>query len=84
MVCGGVADYRQRPGVADFTLGGLELIDLKSRRAIWQVPIELRAPSGRPMTQNPFWVEAAGAGLRAWFLPDDDASTLYAFEAGAR
>ena len=83
MLCGGVADYAQGPGATAYVLGGLELVDLKTRRAIWQLPVELRAPSGRPMTQNPFWLEATAQGLRAWFMPDDDTSTLYAFETGA-
>ena len=33
------------------------------------------------MTQNPFFVEAADTGLRAYFMPDDDKSTLFIYEA---
>jgi hypothetical protein len=36
------------------------------------------------MTQNPFWVEASENGLRAYFMPDDDKSTLFVFEAAVR
>jgi hypothetical protein len=34
-----------------------------------------------PMTQNPVFVEATDSGLRAYFLPDDDKSTLFIYEA---
>ena len=36
------------------------------------------------MTQNPFFVEPTAAGLRAYFMPDDDDSTLFVFEAAVR
>jgi hypothetical protein len=48
------------------------------------VPVELWSPSGKPMTQNPFWVEATESGLRAYFMPDDDKSTLFVFEAAVK
>jgi hypothetical protein len=32
------------------------------------------------MTQNPSWVEAIAGGLRAYFMPDDDRSTLFIYE----
>jgi hypothetical protein len=35
------------------------------------------------MTANPFWIEPAGPGLRAYFLPEDQRSTLYIFETGS-
>jgi hypothetical protein len=67
-----------------FPLGGLELVDLKSDQPLFQVPVELWSPSGKPMTQNPFWVEASDKGLRAYFIPDDDNSTLFVFEAAVK
>lgn len=84
MVCAGVGGYAQGPGQRPFGLGGIELVDLKSGRPRWQAPVELRAPSGRPMTLNPFWLEPTATGLRAWFVPDDDASTLFVYDAAAR
>ena len=36
------------------------------------------------MTQNPFWVEATESGLRAYFMPDDDNSTLFVYETAVR
>ena len=49
-----------------------------------QMPIELWAESGLPMTQNPFSVEATATGLRAYFMPEDGKSTLYVYEADVR
>lgn len=81
MLCGGLADYRPRPEGATFALGGLELVDLGSFRPVWQTPIPLWSPTGRAMTQNPFWAEATATGLRLFFMPDDDVSTIYAYDA---
>ena len=80
MLCAGVAEYRTTPDAPVFPLGGLDLVDLATRRPVWQTPVALWAPSGRAMTQNPFWMEATATGLRAWFLPDDDASTLFVYD----
>ena len=82
MLCSGLATYETAEG-EPVSLGGMDLVDLKTGRPVWQVPIALRSPTGRPMTENPFFVEATTRGLRAWFMPDDDGSTLYAFETVA-
>ena len=37
--------------------------------------------SGLDMTHNPLWIEPSARGLRAYFMPEDDASTLYVYEA---
>jgi Family of unknown function (DUF6454) len=84
MLCSGLNTYRTNPDAAPFFLGGLEVVSLADNRAVWQVPVELWSPSGKPMTQNPFFVESTAAGLRAYFMPDDDDSTLYVFEAAVR
>ena len=81
MMCGGVAGYRVTKDSAEFQLGGIELIDLADHRPLWQAPVALWSPSGGAMTQNPFWMEPTGTGLRAWFVPDDDDSTLFVFDA---
>ena len=80
MLCSGLNNYTPVPGQPPFRLGGLELVDLKANRPIWQVPIELWSPSGLPMTQNPVFVESTSGGLRAYFMPDDDKSTLFVYE----
>lgn len=81
MLCSGLNAYKVAPDAAPFRLGGLELVDLKDNRPTWQVPVELWAPSGLPMTQNPAFVETRDGGLRAYFMPDDDKSTLFVYEA---
>ena len=84
MLCSGLNTYRVRPDAAPFFLGGLEVVSLADQRAVWQVPVELWSRSGKPMTQNPFFVESTSAGLRAYFMPDDDDSTLYVYEVALR
>jgi hypothetical protein len=84
MLCSGLNTYRTKADGAPFFLGGWEVVNLADNRAVWQVPVELWAPSGKPMTQNPFFVEPTAAGLRAYFMPDDDNSTLFVFEAAVR
>jgi hypothetical protein len=78
MLCGGVKNYKN--GSSLFKLGGLELVNLADYRPVHQVPLALWSPSGRPMTQNPFWLESIETGLRAYFVPDDDAAMLFIYE----
>lgn len=80
MLCSGLAGYRA-PGQPSFALGGWEIVDLADHRPIWQAPIPLWTPTGRTMTQNPFFAEATPSGVRAWFMPDDNRSTIYLYDA---
>jgi hypothetical protein len=80
MLCGGVTVLPPPPPAAPFRLGGLELVDLANGRPEHQVPIQLWLPSGQVMTENPFWVEPTTAGLRAYFMPEDDRSTIYVYD----
>lgn len=79
MLCTGVADIRQPDGPA-IRLGGLEIVNLEDAVPMHQVPVPLWTTSGRPMTQNPSWFESTAAGLRAYFMPEDNASTLYVYD----
>jgi hypothetical protein len=83
MLCTGVAELRP-PGAPAFRLGGLELVDLVEGRPVHQVPVPLWTASGLDMTHNPSWFEATPAGLKAWFLPEDDTSILYLYEVAPR
>jgi hypothetical protein len=78
MLCGGLKSYPN--GSTTFRLGGLELVDLSTHQPVHQVPLKLYAPSGRPITQNPFWLESTPTGLRAYFVPDDDKATLFVYD----
>ena len=80
MLCTGVAELRQSPNAPPFRLGGLELVDLQQSRQLHQVPVPLWTQSGLDMTHNPSWFERSASGLRAYFMPEDDASSIYVFE----
>jgi hypothetical protein len=36
------------------------------------------------MTQNPAWFEPTSTGLRGFFMPEDDASTIYVYDVETR
>ena len=80
MLCTGVAELRPTLAGPPFRLGGLELVDLAEGRAVHQVPVPLWTSGGLDMTHNPSWFEATPGGLRAYFLPEDDTSTLYVYD----
>lgn len=79
MLCTGVAEIRAdgRPPVR---LGGLDLVDLQDGRPLHQVPVLLWTAGGLDMTHNPVWTEATASGLRAYFMPEDDRSTIYVYD----
>jgi hypothetical protein len=80
-LCSGLNMYQPKKDGPRFALGGFEIVDLAANQAIYQVPVELWTDSGLPMTYNPFWIEATPTGLRAYFMPEDEKSTLYVYEA---
>ena len=80
MLCSGVTEMRTRPDAPAFRLGGLDLVDLRDGRPIYQVPVLLWTPDGLDMTHNPVWIEPSARGLRAYFMPEDDKSMLYVYE----
>jgi hypothetical protein len=80
MLCTGVTELRQTPDAAPFRLGGIDLVSLEDGRPLHQVPVLLWTAAGLDMTHNPVWIEPAAAGLRAYFMPEDDRSTLYAYD----
>jgi uncharacterized protein DUF6454 len=84
MLCTGVTEIRQTPDALPFRLGGIDLVDLVDGRPIHQVPVLLWTPSGMDMTHNPVWIDASAAGLRAYFMPEDDKSTLYIYEVDVK
>jgi hypothetical protein len=82
MLCTGVTEIRRRE-VSPFRLGGMDLVDLVDGRPVHQVPVLLWTAGGMDMTRNPVWLEASAAGLRGYFMPEDDTSTLYIYDVGA-
>ena len=84
MLCTGVAELRQSADAAPFRLGGIELVDLRTGRPVHQVPVPLWTRSGLDMTHNPVWIDPTDAGLRAYFMPEDETSTLYVYDVDIR
>jgi uncharacterized protein DUF6454 len=84
MLCTGVTELRQRPDAAPFRLGGIDLVDLRDGRPLHQVPLLLWTIGGLDMTHNPAWIEPSATGLRGYFMPEDDKSTLYVFDVDTR
>ena len=80
MLCTGVTELRQAAGGPIFRLGGIDLVDLDDGRPLHQVPVPLWTRDGLDMTHNPVWIEPRASGLRAYFMPEDDHSTLYIYE----
>jgi hypothetical protein len=74
---------RQGPDGPSFRLGGMDLVDLADGRPVHQVPVLLWIAGGLDMTHNPAWIEPTATGLRAYFMPEDDKSTLYVYEVDA-
>jgi hypothetical protein len=80
MLCTGVTELRQAPAAQPFRLGGIDLVDLHDGRPLHQVPVLLWTSGGLDMTHNPVWIEPSATGLRAYFMPEDDKSTLYVYD----
>lgn len=81
MVCTGIASLRQSPDAPRFMLGGVDLVSLEDGRPLHQVPLLLWTARGLNMARNPVWLEADGGTLRGYFMPEDDESTIYVYEA---
>ncbi|MEZ0171599.1 DUF6454 family protein [Microvirga sp. TS319] len=81
MLCSGVTEMRITPDAGPFRLGGLDLVSLTDGRPIFQTPVLLWTAGGMDMTHNPVWMEASEAGIRGYFMPEDDKSVLYIYEA---
>ena len=79
MLCTGVTEMRRRPDAMPFRLGGLDLIDLTDGRPLHQVPVLLWTAGGLDMTHNPVWIESTATGLRGYFMPEDNMSTIYVY-----
>jgi len=81
MLCTGVTEMRPAEDAPPFLLGGIDLVNLADGRPLHQVPVLLWTDSGLDMTHNPVWLEPTARGLRAYFMPEDDESTIYVYDA---
>lgn len=80
MVCSGVTEIRQTAQSPPFRLGGIEIVDLVRGQPVFQAPVLLWTAGGLAMTQNPVCLEETTTGLRGYFMPEDDASTIYIYD----
>jgi hypothetical protein len=71
---------RTTPDGPIFRLGGLDVVSLADGRPLFQTPVLLWTASGYDMTHNPVWIETSEAGLRGYFMPEDDKSVLYIYD----
>ena len=84
MLCSGVTEMHQTAATSPFRLGGLDLIDLGDGRPVHQVPVLLWTAGGLDMTHNPVWLESTATGLRGYFMPEDNTSTIYIYDVDVR
>jgi hypothetical protein len=84
MLCTGVTEIRQPSAAQPFGLGGVDLVSLEDGRPLHQVPVLLWTAGGLAMTHNPVWIEPSAAGLRAYFMPEDERSTIHVYDVDVR
>ena len=75
MLCGGITQY------GTFQLGGIALVDTQTLAPVWEVPITMLSPAGNVVTRNPIDVDVVDGRLRVYLAPDDDATTVFTYEA---
>jgi hypothetical protein len=75
MLCGGITQY------GTFQLGGVALLDTETLSPVWEVPIPMLSPAGNVVTRNPIDVDVVDGKLRLYLAPDDDATTVFTYEA---
>lgn len=80
MLCSGLNKY-SIPNVERIAFGGLELVDLGLQVAIHQVPVVCWVKPDLVMSNNPFFSEVHGNHIRFYFVPEDDESRLYTYDA---
>lgn len=71
-LCSGIAGLPAQPGAAtSYELGGLALLDLRTRSILHEVPVSLWSTAGHVVTRNPVDVDAVGDRLTMYAAPDD-------------
>jgi hypothetical protein len=81
LLCSGLQTYEIGGGKLSFMkLGGIDLVNVEDLRPVHQVPVPLRPALLPAWTQNPFYVEPTESGLRFYFIPEDEKSSIHVFE----
>lgn len=82
MICSGIGDIGGGDGQQNkVTIGGVAIVDILTMVPLADVPIAMVTDKGAPMAKNPFDVAIVDGKLRLYFLPDEEHSTLYVYEA---
>jgi Family of unknown function (DUF6454) len=75
MICGGVTGLPQTPAAggvtANYELGGLALIDLRTHKVLREVPFQQWSTAGHVATRNPLKLTAEGNKLTMYAAPDN-------------
>ncbi|HAG58789.1 MAG TPA: hypothetical protein DEP82_01880 [Arthrobacter bacterium] len=75
MLCDGITNLPQTPAAggnaATYELGGMAMIDLKSRNVVREVPFQQWSTAGHVATRNPFKMTADGDHLTMKVAPDN-------------
>lgn len=79
MLCSGIADIPRANGEKPLHLGGIDTIDLRTGLPVHQLPVAITTATGVSITRNPSFFESTEDGVRMFFLPEDDRSTLYVY-----
>ena len=58
--------------IGEFSLGGLELIDISADKVkiLHQIPITKYLSDGIVLSHNPFWAEVLNGKLKLYFMPE--------------
>ena len=81
LLCGGLQTYALAGSkMPAMKLGGIDLVHVDELSARHQAPVPLRPAPFPAWTQNPFHVETTETGLRFFFVPEDQKSSLHVFE----
>ncbi|WP_305782413.1 DUF6454 family protein [Symbioplanes lichenis] len=92
MACGGITGLTQTPAAggaaATYELGGISLIDLRTRTIVNEFPFQQWSAAGHVMTRNPVKLAADGGVLTMWAAPDNGEETggtrIYTWRAAVR
>jgi len=81
LLCGGIQGYSLPDNrFAGLRLGGIDLVHVEELRAHHQIPVPPRPPAAPAWTQNPLYVESTDTGLRFYFVPEDNKSSIHVFD----
>jgi hypothetical protein len=82
IICSGIADIGGEEGQQEkVRVGGVAIVDMLSMIPVVQLPIPMVTKDGTAMAKNPFDVALVDGKMRFYFLPEEEHSTLYVFEA---